>query len=279
MINQNPEEIQTICHLVRRYAQARREFCVITPYDAQRAAIERQLKVENLPHDVIFNVDSFQGNEADYVLVSVVRTDAPGFLRSLNRMNVMLTRAKKGMVIVTSSAFLRSHGAQTLLGRLARYWETRQQDIWIDWRRVADGTADLPGLPGSLSFVKLSWQTPPAHARAFPRSANDTLAVSSSTTVACDPEAPENRGNAAITESHFPPLPTSTAAQRARVRSEHAFNIKLKISKPTPNAWTSGRGSQMLTSTKWGPEIFNSKSQSQYQPPRLAPNGPSTAHQ
>ncbi|KAJ6468871.1 AAA domain-containing protein, partial [Mycena sanguinolenta] len=99
-----------------------REFCVITPYDAQRAAIERQLKAENLQHDAIFNVDSFQGNEADYVLVSVVRTDAPGFLRSLNRMNVMLTRAKKGMVIVTSSSFLRAQGAQTLLGRLARYW-------------------------------------------------------------------------------------------------------------------------------------------------------------
>ncbi|KAJ7301944.1 AAA domain-containing protein, partial [Mycena albidolilacea] len=98
------------------------DFCVITPYDAQRAAIERQLKAENLPHNAIFNVDSFQGNEADYVVVSVVRTDAPGFLRSLSRMNVMLTRARKGMVIVTSSSFLRSQGAQTLLGRLARYW-------------------------------------------------------------------------------------------------------------------------------------------------------------
>ncbi|KAJ7767925.1 hypothetical protein DFH07DRAFT_725603, partial [Mycena maculata] len=61
-------------------------------------------------------------------------------------MNVMLTRAKKGMVIVTCSSFLRSNnGAQTLLGRLARYWETRQPGMWIDWRRVADGTADLPG--------------------------------------------------------------------------------------------------------------------------------------
>ncbi|KAJ7839369.1 AAA domain-containing protein, partial [Mycena olivaceomarginata] len=124
------------------------DFCVITPYDAQRAAIERQLKAETLSHDAIFNVDSFQGNEADHVVVSVVRTDAPGFLRSLHRMNVMLTRAKKGMVIVTSSSFLRSQGAQTLLGRLARYWGTRQHDIWIDWRRVADRTAGLPGLPG-----------------------------------------------------------------------------------------------------------------------------------
>ncbi|KAJ7648217.1 hypothetical protein DFH06DRAFT_906981, partial [Mycena polygramma] len=65
-------------------------------------------------------------------------------------MNVMLTRAKKGMVIVTCSSFLRSDdGGKTLLGRLARYWETRKQDQWIDWRRVADGTADLPGSLGT----------------------------------------------------------------------------------------------------------------------------------
>ncbi|KAJ7257766.1 AAA domain-containing protein, partial [Mycena rebaudengoi] len=101
-----------------------KNFCIITPYDAQRAAIENQLKAEKLPHDAVFNVDSFQGNEADYVLVSVVRTTQPGFLKSLNRMNVMLTRARKGMVIVTCAAFLRSEsGARTLLGKLSQYWE------------------------------------------------------------------------------------------------------------------------------------------------------------
>ncbi|KAJ7212890.1 AAA domain-containing protein [Mycena haematopus] len=157
-IIQNYEEIQTISHLVRRYV--RTNFCVITPYDAQRAAIERQLKAENLPHHAVYNVDTFQGNEADYVLVSVVRTEAPGFLRSLNRINVMLTRAKKGMVIVTCSSFLRSaNGAETLLGRLARYWETHQQEMWIDWRRVADGTADLPGSPGIPSLAGPSAQS------------------------------------------------------------------------------------------------------------------------
>ncbi|KAJ7479329.1 AAA domain-containing protein [Mycena galericulata] len=57
----NPKEIQAICHLVRRYAQTGKKFCIITPYDAQRAAIERQLKDENLPHEAVYNVDSFQG--------------------------------------------------------------------------------------------------------------------------------------------------------------------------------------------------------------------------
>ncbi|KAJ7437646.1 hypothetical protein B0H11DRAFT_2255125 [Mycena galericulata] len=80
-------EIQTICNLVRNY-YVTENFCIITPYDAQRAAIERQLKAENLLYDAVFNMDSFQGNEADYVLVPVVRTTQPGFMRSLNRMKM-----------------------------------------------------------------------------------------------------------------------------------------------------------------------------------------------
>jgi regulator of nonsense transcripts 1 len=56
----NIQEIQIIVHLVRSYYK-HTDFCVITPYDAQRAAIEGQLKSENLPWERVFNVDSFQG--------------------------------------------------------------------------------------------------------------------------------------------------------------------------------------------------------------------------
>jgi hypothetical protein len=138
----------------------------------------------------VFNVDSFQGthsipprrpsdrvnltgNEADYVLVSVVRTTQPGFLKSLNRMNVMLTRARKGMVIVTCAAFLRSEsGARTLLGKLSQYWEQRGEDPWIDWRRVADGTAHLPGSARSAPLHDIStqdtWRRPADRDTGFP---------------------------------------------------------------------------------------------------------------
>ncbi|KAJ7079449.1 hypothetical protein B0H15DRAFT_748033, partial [Mycena belliarum] len=64
--------------------------------------------------------------------------------------NVMLTRARKGMVIVTSLGFIQSDGgARTLVGKLSQYWENRGINAWIDWRRVADGTAVLPGSPGT----------------------------------------------------------------------------------------------------------------------------------
>ncbi|KAK0445637.1 P-loop containing nucleoside triphosphate hydrolase protein, partial [Desarmillaria tabescens] len=55
----NAAEIRTIVHLVKSYYKDR-NFCIITPYDAQRAAIERELKNNNLPWKSVFNVDSFQ---------------------------------------------------------------------------------------------------------------------------------------------------------------------------------------------------------------------------
>ena len=58
--SQNPAEVQTITHLIAHYYRYL-DFCVITPYDAQRGAIENQLKAANLPWERVFNVDSFQG--------------------------------------------------------------------------------------------------------------------------------------------------------------------------------------------------------------------------
>ncbi|KAF7358641.1 Nucleoside triphosphate hydrolase protein [Mycena sanguinolenta] len=242
----NPEEIQTICHLVRRYHEARKEFRVITPYDAQRAAIELQLKRENLPHDHVYNVDSFQGNEADYVLVSVVRTEAPGFLRSLNRMNVMLTRAKKGMIIVTSSSFLRSDGAQTLLGRLARYWETHQHDLWIDWRRVADGTADLPGLQGTLSLGKLSLRTALAPSRSIHLVAT---ADNSSTIAGRNDEKVESWQRPVMKELDFPSVVSSaTVGRNDKVESWRRPVIKEPDFPPLASSTTAGRNDEKLES-------------------------------
>ncbi|KAK0476950.1 P-loop containing nucleoside triphosphate hydrolase protein [Armillaria novae-zelandiae] len=58
---QNDEEVRSIVHLVGLYYRYS-NFCVITPYDAQRAAIEKELKDQGLPWERVFNVDSFQGD-------------------------------------------------------------------------------------------------------------------------------------------------------------------------------------------------------------------------
>lgn len=49
-----------IVHIVRHY-YAKKNYCVITPYDAQRSELEKALKAEGLKWDNVYNVDSFQG--------------------------------------------------------------------------------------------------------------------------------------------------------------------------------------------------------------------------
>ena len=114
--------MKAVVQVARRYVQERKVFKIITPYDAQRNAIESALMVANLNwENTVFNVDSFQGNEADHIIVSIVRTTAPGFMKNNRRTNVMLSRCKKSMIICTNRDFLQKmRVAETLVGRLAR---------------------------------------------------------------------------------------------------------------------------------------------------------------
>lgn len=106
------------------------------------------------------------GNEADNVILSIVRTTSPGFLVSQNRSNVMLTRCKAGLVIVTNRIFLRTTGAQhTLLGELVRHWSERHgtTKTWRDWKEIAEHKADMPGAPAprrSNTSIIINTNTP-----------------------------------------------------------------------------------------------------------------------
>ncbi|KAG1747231.1 P-loop containing nucleoside triphosphate hydrolase protein [Suillus paluster] len=58
----NSQEIAVIIHLARIYVKQGKQYRILTPYDAQRTEIEKQLKLAELPWaDKCFNVDSFQG--------------------------------------------------------------------------------------------------------------------------------------------------------------------------------------------------------------------------
>lgn len=105
-----------------RYIKKGERFKIITPYDAQRNAIEKALQTTGLPwENTVFNVDSFQGNEEDHIIVSVVRTSSPGFMKNQRRTNVMLSRCKKSMMICTNRGFLQHRNvAKTLVGQLAK---------------------------------------------------------------------------------------------------------------------------------------------------------------
>ncbi len=78
------------------------------------------------------------GNEADIVLISIVRSRDPGFLHSEQRMNVMLTRCRRGLVVVSSRSFLLGLGRSTLVGKLAR------GRPWLESTAVTEQRANLP---------------------------------------------------------------------------------------------------------------------------------------
>ena len=85
---------------------------IITPYAAQIDALREELRrarVEPLP--TIATVDSFQGMEHEVILVSAVRASrhgmaGAGFLSDVRRLNVLLTRARRGLLLVGHIATL-----------------------------------------------------------------------------------------------------------------------------------------------------------------------------
>ncbi|MBA0713758.1 hypothetical protein Golax_012772, partial [Gossypium laxum] len=82
---------------------------VITPYDGQRAYIVNYtsrngaLRQQLYKEIEVASVDSFQGREKDYIILSCVRSNEHqgiGFLNDPRRLNVALTRARYGIVIL-----------------------------------------------------------------------------------------------------------------------------------------------------------------------------------
>jgi hypothetical protein len=110
---------------------------VITPYEGQRAHLVSNLK-RNLAQDIaeaieVASVDSFQGREKDYILFSCVRSNESGsienppswntswganqnrstanigFLADPRRLNVALTRARFGLILIGNPRLLSKH--------------------------------------------------------------------------------------------------------------------------------------------------------------------------
>jgi superfamily I DNA and/or RNA helicase len=132
----NRLECQAVLEIAKHLETSGKQYRIITPYEAQRGAIEDKLKEEGLHWgDKCFNVDSFQGNEDDYIIISLVRSRDLGFLKNLRRTNVMLTRCRYGMFICSSQAFLLAMGSKSLVGQLLKHVG---EDAWLDLKDIED---------------------------------------------------------------------------------------------------------------------------------------------
>ena len=101
----NASEVELVCGLLSLLKVRPEQVAIITFYKAQALELERALRVPRSREGggfdrCIHTVDSFQGSEADVVLISFVRTERSGFLRDFRRLNVAVTRAKHLLLLV-----------------------------------------------------------------------------------------------------------------------------------------------------------------------------------
>lgn len=120
--------VKSIVRLLQSTSGTKPSLAVLSPYARQVARIRTELKEDDgcaaalsgfsavaRNDDWCSTVDAFQGNEADAVIVSLVRNNhhatlrsALGFISDPRRMNVLLSRARWRLYIVTSLEFLRT---------------------------------------------------------------------------------------------------------------------------------------------------------------------------
>ncbi|XP_033122014.1 probable helicase MAGATAMA 3 [Anneissia japonica] len=118
----NREEANEIKILVEQLLKAKdvneTEIGIISPYTAQVRLLKELLQKPKID---VHTVDGFQGQEREVIIFSAVRSNDDklvGFLDNERRFNVLLTRARRGMIVVGNSTTLRS----------SALWRE-----WIDW--------------------------------------------------------------------------------------------------------------------------------------------------
>ncbi|XP_044736532.1 regulator of nonsense transcripts 1 homolog isoform X1 [Chrysoperla carnea] len=109
---------------------------VITPYEGQRAYLVQYMQYQGSLHSKLYqeieiaSVDAFQGREKDIIIMSCVRSNEHqgiGFLNDPRRLNVALTRAKYGIIIIGNPKVL---SKQPLWNHLLNFY--KEQKVLVE---------------------------------------------------------------------------------------------------------------------------------------------------
>jgi hypothetical protein len=143
----NPTEIDAVIEVIAQLRPnivkgVKPSIAILSPYRQQVRRLENRIRKEStgrLKHLSDFDfegdsdtpvgtVDSFQGSEADVVILSLVRNNhhaglrALGFLSDPRRMNVLLSRAKWKLIIVGSLDFLQRRLSTEIVSKTDRQY-------------------------------------------------------------------------------------------------------------------------------------------------------------
>lgn len=117
----NRTEASNVEKIITRFFKAGvqpQDIGIITPYEGQRSYVVSSMqtngtyKKETYKEIEVASVDAFQGREKDFIVLSCVRSNdhqGIGFLSDPRRLNVALTRAKYGLVILGNPKVLSKH--------------------------------------------------------------------------------------------------------------------------------------------------------------------------
>ncbi|WP_187840905.1 AAA domain-containing protein [Helicobacter pylori] len=111
----NKDQVQKIIELLEQINRAlnqrkiRKTIGIITPYNAQKRRLRSEVEkcdFKNFDELKIDTVDAFQGEEADIIIYSTVKTYGNlSFLLDSKRLNVAISRAKENLIFVGKKSF------------------------------------------------------------------------------------------------------------------------------------------------------------------------------
>ena len=151
----NEAEARLVLELVARFEgyvtppRVPPQVVVVSPYAAQLRHLRRGMRSAGLAPDSagLHTVDSFQGGEAEVVLLSLVRTTRSGrgggFAADAQRLNVALTRASCSLLVLGDLFSLAGHAAgRALLGDATR------RGLCLDGAALSAALRASPRRPG-----------------------------------------------------------------------------------------------------------------------------------
>ena len=142
----NKMEAAEVVKAARAIASSGNEVVVLSPYLGQVGLIKRKLGKAGAKVGV-YTVDGYQGKEADFILLSLVRNNDKtawgrwGFVSDPNRLNVALSRAREGLVVFASMEHLAGSEFDDGMGHLK---------VALDMIAETSGTSTLGDLRGAL---------------------------------------------------------------------------------------------------------------------------------
>jgi len=123
----NPKEAREVCGLAKKLLDICNSVWIITFYNKQRSLIldiVRKDSVLSKSQIPVLSIDSCQGSEADYVILSPVRTEHVGeFMEDPRRICVALSRARYGCYIVGDKSRIEMNG-KGLWKNIAKHYQT-----------------------------------------------------------------------------------------------------------------------------------------------------------